>query len=159
MEIQTLPCIHFCSKYYMHSVLMFELFLVWALWVIKEYVLLGNGNINVLFSPLPDPRVEHYPLLGGHPWPTVVILLLYLWFVYQGPSFMAKKQPMNLKSFLLIYNFGLILLSGFMFYEVSITILSTPISVLVQICLAYKFRIYRWLDIILFSFLLFPYSF
>ena len=65
-----------------------------------------------------DPRIDDYPLVNQEPWPTLAIMGVYLVLVLIGPSLMEKRAPLSLKRFLLIYNFALVALSGFMCYEV-----------------------------------------
>ncbi|ELU06920.1 hypothetical protein CAPTEDRAFT_218353 [Capitella teleta] len=64
-----------------------------------------------------DPRTDSYPLLNREPWLTLAVIAAYLGFVVTGPAFMAKREALSLKPFLLAYNFFLVALSGFMFYE------------------------------------------
>ena len=52
------------------------------------------------------------------PVPSAVICILYLVAVATGPSIMRNRSPLNLKWILVPYNFALIFLSGYMFYEV-----------------------------------------
>ena len=56
----------------------------------------------------------------GSPWPMLALTVLYLVVVNQGQKFMADKQPLSLKPLLIVYNFLLVLLSAYMFWEVSI---------------------------------------
>jgi hypothetical protein len=69
-----------------------------------------------------DPRIDHYPLVNQEPWPTLAIIAVYLVLVLIGPSFIEKREPLSLKRFLLVYNFALVALSGFMCYEVGPTV-------------------------------------
>ena len=50
--------------------------------------------------------------------PSAVICILYVVFVLISPSFMKNRQAMDLKSLLLVYNFAMVALSGYLFYEV-----------------------------------------
>ena len=52
--------------------------------------------------------------------PSAIICVLYVILVVISPSFMKNRQAMNLKNLLLVYNFAMVALSGYLFYEVSI---------------------------------------
>ena len=49
----------------------------------------------------------------------VAMVVLYLLMVKHGPAFMEKRKPLSLTPLLVIYNFALVILSGYVFYEVS----------------------------------------
>ena len=66
-----------------------------------------------------DARVESWLLLGG-PLPIVVVFISYLLFVWLGPKFMKNRGPLYLKPLIIPYNFGLTVLSVYMFYEVCV---------------------------------------
>lgn len=54
------------------------------------------------------------------PFPTITLTGLYLYFVkIAGPQWMKDKQPYDLRIFMIIYNFSLVIASGTMFIEVS----------------------------------------
>lgn len=64
-----------------------------------------------------DPRIATYPLMGT-PWLMTGILLSYLYFVLSlGPRIMANRKPLNLKKFMVVYNFSMVVLSLFIVYE------------------------------------------
>ena len=67
---------------------------------------------------VPDPRVEDW-LLMKTPVPIAAIFILYLIAVFWGPRLMARHPPLDLKYVIIIYNLGLVLLSMYMFFEVS----------------------------------------
>ncbi|XP_071952654.1 very long chain fatty acid elongase 4-like [Antedon mediterranea] len=67
-----------------------------------------------------DDRVEDW-LLMATPWPAMAFIITYLLFVWLGPKFMKNREPYNLKSTLLVYNFMLVILSIYMFKEFLIT--------------------------------------
>ena len=52
---------------------------------------------------LADPRVGEWPLMGS-PWPTVGLVLSYLYFVHAGPRLMSSRKPWDLRPLILIYN-------------------------------------------------------
>lgn len=64
-----------------------------------------------------DPRVQNYPLMEGGPWSTILLVLLYLYFVkVAGPALMKERKPYDLRYPILAYNFALIGLNGWFFY-------------------------------------------
>ena len=51
-------------------------------------------------------------------WNTISVLV-YLYIVfYGGPEFMKNRKPFEFRKILFVYNMALVLLSGYMFYEV-----------------------------------------
>lgn len=66
-----------------------------------------------------DPRIADYPLMQS-PFLVMGILLAYVYFVLSlGPRLMANRKPLNLKKFMVLYNFFLVGLSIYIVYEVS----------------------------------------
>ncbi|CAH1772236.1 unnamed protein product [Owenia fusiformis] len=63
-----------------------------------------------------DPRTRDWLLLQT-PWPIICIFVSYLTMIYIGPKLMKGHQAWNLKSVLIPYNFALVILSFYMFYE------------------------------------------
>lgn len=54
------------------------------------------------------------------PFLVMGILLAYVYFVLSlGPRLMANRKPLNLKKFMVLYNFFLVGLSIYIVYEVS----------------------------------------
>ena len=71
-----------------------------------------------------DPRLEGYPMMSS-PWPTVFITMAYVYTVQVGlPRFMADRKPYNVRQIMLVYNFVNVLLSGYIFIEVSLVSVS-----------------------------------
>lgn len=64
-----------------------------------------------------DPRVEDW-LLMQSPFPSLLLCVGYLIMCYVGPRMMATRRPFELKPILILYNFVMVLLSAYMFYEV-----------------------------------------
>lgn len=55
-----------------------------------------------------------------HPMFTFGLVAVYLsWVLVLGPLFMRDRKPFQLRRTLVIYNAFQVLLSGYMFYEVS----------------------------------------
>ncbi|XP_058890916.1 ELOVL fatty acid elongase 8b isoform X2 [Acipenser ruthenus] len=65
-----------------------------------------------------DKRTDPW-LLVYSPVPVSVIFLSYLFIVWYGSRFMKHREPVNLKAVLIVYNFSLVCLSAYMFYEMA----------------------------------------
>ncbi|XP_051252840.1 ELOVL fatty acid elongase 8a isoform X1 [Dicentrarchus labrax] len=63
-----------------------------------------------------DKKTDSWPLVYS-PVPISCIFLCYLVIIWVGPKLMAKRQPVNLKPVLIVYNFAMVCLSAYMFYE------------------------------------------
>ena len=82
---------------------------------------LGNSFAILLFIStvfISDPKTEEWPLVAT-PWPTISLVAMYLFIVKVGPKVMEKREAYSLREVLIVYNFALVLLSGWMVYEVS----------------------------------------
>lgn len=67
---------------------------------------------------LRDRRMDGLPLMSS-PIYTVLICAAYVYIVkVAGPKFMKNREPMNLRTFLIVYNFLQVVLSGYIFYRV-----------------------------------------
>ena len=53
------------------------------------------------------------------PIPTALICLGYLVVVAIGPKLMANRPAFNVRQLLLFYNFAMVILSGYLFIEVT----------------------------------------
>ena len=53
------------------------------------------------------------------PLPTITMVATYLLFVLIGPQIMKNRDPINVKIPMMIYNLCMILLSYYLFHEVS----------------------------------------
>lgn len=57
---------------------------------------------------------------------TFSLVVAYLsWILVIGPIYMRDKKPLELRRVLVIYNAFQVAISGYMFYEVSISFLKT----------------------------------
>lgn len=66
-----------------------------------------------------DSRVKQLPLMNT-PIPTAVFIICYLaWVVVIGPLYMRDRKPFSLRNTLIYYNAFQVLLSAYMFYEVT----------------------------------------
>jgi hypothetical protein len=63
--------------------------------------------------------------LMGDPTPVSCIVTCYLYFVLKmGPKLMASRQPFNVKPFIIVYNFAMVILSLHVATMVSLLCLS-----------------------------------
>ena len=66
-----------------------------------------------------DRRIDGWPLMDS-PWPTVALCLTYVYLVkVAGPRFMRNREPYDVRSFLIVYNFFQVAFSVYIFTEVS----------------------------------------
>jgi len=72
-------------------------------------------------SILIDPRVKDW-LWMQSPIPTVLLCALYLLCVAVGPRVMKNREPFDLRRVLILYNFGLVALSGYIVYQVRVIV-------------------------------------
>lgn len=64
-----------------------------------------------------DVRVRDFPLMKS-PIEMTAILLAYVFFaVYGGPRLMAKHKPFQLNTVMIVYNFSMVILNGYIVYE------------------------------------------
>lgn len=66
-----------------------------------------------------DPRVNNWALMSS-PFPTLAICLFYAYFVkVLGPKLMENRKPLDLRRVMMCYNLFQVILSSWLFYEVS----------------------------------------
>lgn len=66
-----------------------------------------------------DPRTNDWPMISS-PLPGLTIIAAYLYFVNSwGPKYMANRKPFKMQNLLVVYNFFQVLISCYLFYEVS----------------------------------------
>ena len=66
-----------------------------------------------------DKRMDEYPLMGN-PLHTAAICCIYFYLIaVAGPRYMKARKPMNIRSFLIVYNASMVVLSLYMFVQVS----------------------------------------
>ncbi|XP_006823386.1 very long chain fatty acid elongase 7-like [Saccoglossus kowalevskii] len=63
-----------------------------------------------------DPRVDDYFMMSSA-LPSWIIVGLYLLFVWRGPIWMEKRKPFEINNILIVFNFFMIGVSGYVFYE------------------------------------------
>lgn len=75
-------------------------------------------------SSIADVRTGSW-LLMSSPLPQTIIIAAYIFFVTSwGPRLMENRKAFDLKGVLIFYNFGVVALSLYMVYEVSLTLCS-----------------------------------
>lgn len=63
-----------------------------------------------------DPRTEHLFMMSN-PLPTFIITVFYALIVCYGPKIMKDREPFKLTNILIVYNFAITILSGYLVYE------------------------------------------
>ena len=77
-----------------------------------------NYVYHDFFEEHGDPRLKPYPLMSSGPWSTFALVALYLYVVkIFGPNYMRDRKPYNLKAVMVVYNFLMVAVSGWMFLE------------------------------------------
>lgn len=72
-----------------------------------------------MFWPSSDPRTNDWPLVKSPVGP-MTIIGLYLLFVNKwGPAYMKDRKPFQFKTLMIVYNFVQVLISVYLFTEVS----------------------------------------
>lgn len=72
-----------------------------------------------------DPRTQNWFMMTS-PIPTILIVMGYLAFVHKGLRWMKKREAYDLKRAIQVYNFCLILLNAYIFYEFFISAWMNP---------------------------------
>lgn len=63
-----------------------------------------------------DPRVADW-LMMSSPLPSFLICLVYMIITKVGPVFMANRKPLEIRNLMLVYNFAMVILSGYILEE------------------------------------------
>lgn len=84
---------------------------------------LRQWRVCFVFSPTPspDPRIRDYPLMQGPIQMTTILLAYIVLSVYIGPRLMANRKPFRLNTAMIVYNLSMVLLNGYIVYEVNMT--------------------------------------
>jgi len=65
-----------------------------------------------------DPRVADFFMMSS-PWASLIICVLYVIAVeWALPRFMQDRKPLEFRPLIVVYNFAMVLLSGYIFLEV-----------------------------------------
>lgn len=83
------------------------------------------NNAYQFFASGGDPRTDNW-LLVHEPLYILGFVIAYLCIVVKGPQWMAKREPFELRKALIVYNFLLVALSGWMMYEFLVTTILNP---------------------------------
>lgn len=76
-------------------------------------------------ATIPDPRTQDW-LLVPTIWPTLAIVTTYLVVILGGQRLMKHREPFQLKTPMMVYNFCLVLLNAYIFYEFLVTTWLNP---------------------------------
>lgn len=71
-------------------------------------------------ATIPDERTKEWLLIPSI-WPTVIITCSYLAVILGGQRVMKNREPFKLNDLMMFYNFCLVLLNGYIFYEFLVT--------------------------------------
>lgn len=83
------------------------------------------SNVHRYFTDGGDRRLDHW-LLVHEPIYILCFIVGYLFIVVQGPKWMKNRKPFDLRRALIVYNFFLVALSGWMLYEFMATTIFNP---------------------------------
>lgn len=72
--------------------------------------------LNADVKAVGDPRIGDYPLMDSM-YPQMVLCFLYVIIVYAGMRFMKTRPPIEMRSLMVGYNFGMVALNGFIVAE------------------------------------------
>ena len=79
------------------------------------------SNVTHLWDDLwerRDKRMDDYPLMEN-PLHTALICGVYFFLIIVvGPWYMKDRKPMNIKTFMVVYNAAMVILSTYMFIQV-----------------------------------------
>ena len=85
----------------------------------KVFLLPTNRAFKTKY--LIDPRTTHWAMMEGFA-PTILICISYVILVKKiGPYLMESRKPFQLRGILIVYNSAMVVLSTYLFYEVSKT--------------------------------------
>ncbi|XP_048736376.2 elongation of very long chain fatty acids protein AAEL008004-like isoform X2 [Ostrea edulis] len=80
---------------------------------------------HYVMEDLSDPRTEDWFMVRS-PVPLLLTIGVYLYLVKMGPIWMKSWKTYDLKTVMIIYNFSMVLLSAYMFYETLMTVWFNP---------------------------------
>ncbi|XP_060686501.1 elongation of very long chain fatty acids protein 4-like isoform X2 [Hemiscyllium ocellatum] len=78
-----------------------------------------------------DKRTDPWFLVYS-PIPIIVTFIIYLLICKYGPKYMRNREPFNLKYVLLVYNFSLVAISAYIFWEFLVTSIRAKYSYLCE---------------------------
>ena len=65
-----------------------------------------------------DPRVDGWFMMES-PWPSLILTIAYIVLVeYALPKYMEHREAYSLRKTMIVYNFAMVALSGYIFFEV-----------------------------------------
>ena len=91
-----------------------------------------------------DPRLKDWPMMNS-PMPTLILTACYLYFVkIAGPRWMQHKKPFDLRNVMIAYNFTLVALLTWMFWEVRVIYNAFILLDIKLICIAQMGHLGQW---------------
>lgn len=67
-----------------------------------------------------NPEMNKYVLFNGGPWLVSLLIGSYLYFVLKaGPKWMETRQAYDLKPYIRLYNFSMVIFNAYLFYHAS----------------------------------------
>lgn len=85
-----------------------------------------SGAVMMRRRSPPDARVRDYPLMQSPVEMTFILLAYVVFAVSVGPRLMANRKPFGLNSAMIVYNLSMVLLNGYIVYEVKQTMKEWP---------------------------------
>lgn len=76
-----------------------------------------NISQSIVISLFSDVQMREWPLMSSI-WPTVMIIICYVLFIYYGQRWMQRRNAFELRSFMFVYNFFQVILCAYITYEV-----------------------------------------
>lgn len=86
--------------------------------VSPESTIQNKFSSAVMMRSPPDARVRDYPLMQSPVEMTFILLAYVVLAVSVGPRVMANRKPFGLNSAMIVYNLSMVLLNGYIVYEV-----------------------------------------
>ncbi|XP_061192832.1 elongation of very long chain fatty acids protein AAEL008004-like [Saccostrea echinata] len=80
---------------------------------------------HYIMEDLSDPRTADWFMVRS-PVPLFLSIAVYLYLVKMGPVWMQSRKPYDLKNIMIFYNFCMVTLSAYMFYETLVTAWLNP---------------------------------
>lgn len=85
-----------------------------------------SGAVMMHCCSPPDARVRDYPLMQSPVEMTFILLAYVVFAVSVGPRLMANRKPFGLNMAMIVYNLSMVLLNGYIVYEVEQMMKKSP---------------------------------
>lgn len=68
----------------------------------------------ICYPFIQDPRIQQFKIYGS-PWPVIIIVAAYWYFVYvKGPQWMENRKPFELSRVITLFNFIQVIMNSYM---------------------------------------------